>query len=130
MQLQLDLTKPYAIALEGGGAKGGYEIGVWKALKEAGVRIAAVSGTSVGALNGALMARDTYDKAVDAWSNVRMSSIVSVDETQETELKRMFSGSVPLTELPEFLARRTGAHPHCKDSAVCHDRFAGGTQRA
>ncbi len=105
MQLQLDLTKPYAIALEGGGAKGGYEIGVWKALKEAGVRIAAVSGTSVGALNGALMAMDTYDKAVDAWSNVRMSSIVSVDETQETELKRMFSGSVPLTELPEFLPR-------------------------
>ena len=59
MQLQLDLTKPYAIALEGGGAKGGYEIGVWKALKEAGVRIAAVSGTSVGALNGALMVMDT-----------------------------------------------------------------------
>ena len=55
MELKLDTSKTYAIALEGGGAKGAYEIGVWKALDEAGVKYNAVSGTSVGALNGALM---------------------------------------------------------------------------
>ena len=45
MELKLDTSRTYAIALEGGGAKGGYEIGVWRALEEAGVRYNAVSGT-------------------------------------------------------------------------------------
>ena len=39
MQLKLDNSKIYAIALEGGGAKGSYEVGVWQALEEAGIRI-------------------------------------------------------------------------------------------
>lgn len=35
MKLRLDTSKTYAIALEGGGAKGAYEVGVWRALDEA-----------------------------------------------------------------------------------------------
>ena len=65
MQLKLDPTITYAIALEGGGAKGAYEIGVWKALREAGIKFDAVAGTSVGALNGAMYAIGDFDKAVD-----------------------------------------------------------------
>lgn len=44
------------LVLSGGGGKGAYEIGVWKALDEYGVtpNIGAISGTSVGALNSAL----------------------------------------------------------------------------
>ena len=105
MQPVLDLTKTYAIALEGGGAKGGYEIGVWRALDEAGVRYAAVSGTSVGALNGALMTMHAYDQAVEAWSNIRMSSVMALGEEDEVDLKRVLSGNVPLFELPEYLPR-------------------------
>ena len=101
----LDLSKTYAIALEGGGAKGGYEIGVWKALDEAGVRYNAVSGTSVGALNGALMTMRAYNEAVDAWSNIKMSSVMAIGESDAAELKRMLSGSVPLLELPEYLPK-------------------------
>ena len=51
----IDTSKEYGLVLEGGGAKGAYQIGAWKALKEAGVKINAVAGTSVGALNGALI---------------------------------------------------------------------------
>ncbi len=105
MKLRLDTSKVYAIALEGGGAKGGYEIGVWQALEEAGVRYAAVSGTSVGALNGALMAMRDYPKAVEAWSNIRMSSIVAVSESEEDNLKKLFGGTMPIGELPEYLPR-------------------------
>lgn len=36
MELKLDNSKTYAIALEGGGAKGAYEVGVWQALEEIG----------------------------------------------------------------------------------------------
>ena len=34
----IDTSKEYGLVLEGGGAKGAYQIGAWKALKEAGVR--------------------------------------------------------------------------------------------
>ena len=45
-----------AVVLSGGGAKGGYQIGVWKVLRQMGFTPDIVVGTSVGALNGALMA--------------------------------------------------------------------------
>ena len=63
MELKLDTSKTYAIALEGGGARGAYQVGAWKALSEAGIKYNAVSGTSVGALNGALMAMRDLDGA-------------------------------------------------------------------
>ena len=42
-----------AIVLSGGGAKGAYQIGVWKALRKLKLNYSIVTGTSVGALNGA-----------------------------------------------------------------------------
>lgn len=82
MEIKLDLSKEYAIALEGGGAKGAYEIGVWQAFEEVGVKYCAVSGSSVGALNGALMAMRDLDKAVHLWENLTFSQIIDVDDTQ------------------------------------------------
>ena len=63
MKLRIDLEKEYGIVLEGGGARGAYQIGVWKALREAGMKIKGVAGTSVGALNGALICMDDLGKA-------------------------------------------------------------------
>lgn len=80
MKLQFDLSKTYAIALEGGGAKGAYQIGVWKALDEAGLRYNAVSGSSVGALNGYFMATHGLDKAREIWENIRFSQVMNVDD--------------------------------------------------
>ncbi|HEX5726015.1 MAG TPA: patatin-like phospholipase family protein [Longimicrobiaceae bacterium] len=44
------------LVLGGGGMKGTAHIGVWKALEEAGVRVDAIMGTSIGALIGACLA--------------------------------------------------------------------------
>lgn len=44
------------LVLSGGGAKGAYQVGVLKALRELGTRIDAVSGASIGALNGGVLA--------------------------------------------------------------------------
>lgn len=41
------------VVLSGGGSKGAYEIGVWKALRKLNVKYDIVTGTSVGALNAA-----------------------------------------------------------------------------
>lgn len=61
--------KDMALVLSGGGAKGAYEIGVWKALEEKGLcsRINTVSGTSVGALNAALFASVSRTEAEKLW---------------------------------------------------------------
>jgi NTE family protein len=44
------------VVFEGGGGKGSYQIGAWKAIRDMGIEpyITCVSGTSVGALNAAL----------------------------------------------------------------------------
>lgn len=80
MEAVIDLTKEYGLVLEGGGAKGAYQIGAWKALKEAGVKIKGIAGTSVGALNGALICMDDLEKAEDLWENISYSQIMSVDD--------------------------------------------------
>jgi NTE family protein len=55
---------PIAFVLGGGGLLGASEVGMLQALAEAGVRPDLVVGTSIGALNGALVAADP-DKAAD-----------------------------------------------------------------
>ena len=86
MKLQLDPEKVYAIALEGGGARGASQIGAWKALDEAGIRFQAVSGTSVGALNGALMIMGNLPKAEEIWRNIRFSQVMDVDDADMKNL--------------------------------------------
>jgi len=44
------------LVLSGGGAKGAYQVGVLKALLQSGARVDAISGASIGALNGAVLA--------------------------------------------------------------------------
>ena len=44
------------LVLSGGGAKGAYQVGMIKALDELGVKVDAISGASIGAINGAILA--------------------------------------------------------------------------
>ena len=57
------------LVLDGGGGKGAYQIGVWRALRETGLdkRIVQISGTSVGGLNAALMVQGDYKTAEKIW---------------------------------------------------------------
>ncbi len=96
MKLRIDTSRSYALALEGGGAKGAYQIGAWKALREAGVKIDAVAGTSVGALNGSLIVMGDLEKAENIWENIRYSQVMDVDD--ET-MSRLLKGGVKLDEL-------------------------------
>ena len=80
MKPVIDTEKEYGLVLEGGGAKGAYQIGAWKALKEAGIHIKGIAGTSVGALNGALICMDDLEKAESLWENISYSQIMSVDD--------------------------------------------------
>lgn len=119
MKPVLDTEKEYGLVLEGGGAKGAYQIGAWKALKEAGIRIKGIAGTSVGALNGALICMGDLEKAESLWENISYSQIMSVDDKVMEDifkqkkicrdaLKDMMdyisAGGVDITPLKELIA--------------------------
>ena len=60
---QDDIRK--GLALGGGGARGCYEIGFWKAINENEIYFDAVSGTSIGALVGAFYVQNRLDLMLD-----------------------------------------------------------------
>lgn len=64
-----------AIVLSGGGSKGAYQAGVWKALRRLHYHYKIVTGTSVGALNGALMVQRDYKKCLRMWENMDFEKI-------------------------------------------------------
>ena len=55
------------LALEGGGAKGSYEIGAYVALKELGYKFHMITGTSIGSLNAALIVQGDINLAKKLW---------------------------------------------------------------
>lgn len=103
MEPLLDLSKEYGIVLDGGGARGAYQIGAWKALKEAGVKINAVAGTSVGALNGALICMDGIENAEKIWTNMTFSKVMDVDDDW---MERLFCRENKFTEVIAEIWRR------------------------
>ena len=72
------------LVLAGGGGKGAYQIGLWKALRELGIDkyISAVSGTSIGALNAVLFAMDDYNAAEEIWLNITREKVLPVDNLE------------------------------------------------
>jgi NTE family protein len=70
----------YGLVLEGGGGKGSFQIGACKALTELGIEISAVAGTSVGALNGAMVVQGEIDKAYDLWYDINPYSVINLAE--------------------------------------------------
>jgi len=70
----------YGLVLGGGGAKGSYEIGVWKALRELEIPLIAVAGTSVGALNGAMIIQNDYDKALKLWTSISIEAVINMNK--------------------------------------------------
>lgn len=77
-----------AIVLSGGGAKGAYEIGVWKALRRLGISYDIVTGTSVGALNGTLMVQNDYFKALKLWYYMDYSKVIDVEINGKYKTKK------------------------------------------
>jgi predicted acylesterase/phospholipase RssA len=64
------------LVLSGGGGKGAYQIGCWKALRELGLaNFRAISGTSVGALNAALIAMGNLEKAQEIWMGLNEEKV-------------------------------------------------------
>ena len=72
-------VEKFGLVLAGGGGKGAYQIGVWRAMHEMGIEklIGGVAGTSVGAINGALYVAGSYEKAKMLWEHIEQDDILT-----------------------------------------------------
>ena len=70
------------IVFAGGGGKGSYQIGVWRGLKLLGLedKVSAISGTSIGALNGVLFLQKDYDIGEEVWLNSSQEKMLPIDD--------------------------------------------------
>lgn len=64
------------LALQGGGARGSYQIGAYLALKKAHIKFDGVCGTSIGAFNGAMIASGKEKELLDFWKKVDMGELL------------------------------------------------------
>lgn len=72
------------LVLPGGGARGAYQAGVWKAMAEAGIasKVEIISGISVGAINAALFTVKDYKKAIELWESITFFDIMEINSTK------------------------------------------------
>ena len=67
----------YGLVLEGGGAKGAYQVGAYLALMEMGFDFEAIVGTSIGALNGAMFSQGDVYKCFKVWRSAELKDFAN-----------------------------------------------------
>lgn len=72
--------KEYGLVLAGGGTKGAYQVGAYKALKELNVKITCIVGASIGALNGALILQDDLEKMEKLYKDIKITDILKIEK--------------------------------------------------
>ena len=66
--------------LEGGGTRGAYQAGAIKALYEAGIKPNVITGTSIGAMNGALLACDKLPRMMELYEEFKPEMLFNLNE--------------------------------------------------
>ena len=75
----MENQKRLGLVLEGGGARGAYQAGVLKALFEAGYKFDGVAGTSVGALNGVMVAQNRFEDSMKIWREIDFANVLDIN---------------------------------------------------
>ncbi len=79
----------WCLVLGGGGAKGVYHIGVWRALKEMDIRATAFVGASIGAIIAGFLAQGSDEALEELGATIGLDSVIKLPEelTENGELK-------------------------------------------
>jgi NTE family protein len=109
----MPLPDQVALVLQGGGALGSYQAGVYEALDGAGVEIDHVAGISIGAVNAAIIAGNPPERRVerlrafwDTVSSALPSFPIWHDEQLREWLHEWSAGMVAVAGVPGFFAPR------------------------
>jgi len=121
-----------ALVLQGGGALGAYQAGVYQALNEAGIEPDWVSGVSIGAINSAIIAGNPPEKRVERlktfWERItdRKIALQTPDGDIFREMRNTFSAftTMMMGQPGFFEPRRTSpilSFPGAKDAISYYD---------
>ena len=105
--------KKTSLVLGGGGSRGAYEAGVWQALTELGIEIDIVTGTSVGAINAAMVVQGDVDLTAQLWREIETHMVFDVPEgSQPIEYAReiVFHHGAG-TSLTDYIVASASAFP-------------------
>lgn len=91
------------LVLEGGGTKGAYQIGAYKALTDLGIQFTGIAGTSIGALNGALIVQQDFDAMEDIWINYDYKSFMNIDQDTYERYKNVQMKAKNLHDVVELM---------------------------
>lgn len=80
---------PWCLVLSGGGAKGIYHVGAWKALRELGVTVDAFVGNSIGAIIAGFLAQGNEEKMYYIGDNITVDYLLKIpgELSENGELK-------------------------------------------
>jgi NTE family protein len=128
------VSGPVAFVLGGGGVLGAVEVGMLRALFRSGYRPDLVVGTSIGAVNGALVAADpteaVTDRLVRLWASPEASEVYG--DSVARQLRR-FAARTHLHSprpLRRLLERELGEHASFADLLVPFQCCAASIERA
>ncbi len=71
----------FGLVLGGGGTRGSYHIGAYRALTELEKKPSLIVGTSIGAINGAVMAQGDFDTLTTVWENIAMDNVLKIPDS-------------------------------------------------
>jgi len=96
-----------ALVLQGGGALGAYQAGVYQALHEAGIEPDWVSGVSIGAINAAIIAGNPPERRLERlrafWERITERKIWHY--TPDGDLFRQMRAKNEMRQLSKLIAR-------------------------
>lgn len=126
---------PTAFVLGGGGVRGAVEIGMVRALFEAGIVPDLVVGTSIGAINGAIIAKDptlgVIETLLHAWTSPEANAVYG--DSLVMQLSRLVKTKTHLNSpgpLRELLENSLGRGIRFEDLAVPLQVVAASIERA
>ncbi|SEJ50674.1 patatin-like phospholipase family protein [Demequina mangrovi] len=124
-----------AFVLGGGGVRGATEVGMLRALLEAGIAPELVVGTSIGAINGAAVAQDptldVVERLEHAWASPTANAVYG--ESIYRQMRRLAQSRTHLNDpdaLRGLIAQMLGADTRFEDLAVPLAVCAASIERA
>lgn len=79
-------TRDFALVLSGGAAKGIYQVGALKAIREYGLNIKAISGSSVGGLNAVGLLLLSEERINEMWDAFRFENFYTAADSPDSSL--------------------------------------------
>ena len=111
----------YCLVLSGGGTKGVYHVGVWKALKELGIQVNALVGNSIGAIVAAFIAQGLDETLYQLAEEIGLDYVLNIPSEfiENGELKLNLMDQKALKRFYESLLTKDGLNTSPLRNLLC-----------